>query len=196
MDFITKQKTAFWLIVILILLNVSTLVVLILNRQNQGPPMPHGKMPGDRNFFEKLNLNPEQEKAFTSYKDEYFDMIKTFNSKINKKKYELLEKLFVTEPDDKKLDNIADELGVLNAEYEKARFRHILKFKAILSEEQFQLFKNIVDRAYKPGPGMMGHGGPPPDFRNKPPGDRPPGPPDDNRDFNHDHKPPQPPDKK
>ena len=162
MDFITKQKSAFWLIVVLLLLNVTTLVLLLMPQDFKRPPMGKPGISSDKEFKSELNLTTKQKTQFEQYRKDYFDVLKNYTSQINNKKYELMEALFNNKPDTNKLNLLADELGVMNAEFEKARFGQILKFKTILTEEQFNVFKKIVDEAYKPKPGDMGRGGPPP----------------------------------
>lgn len=189
MDFVTKQRSAFWLIIILILLNCTTLFFLWFRPDFRPRPGMHHSFPKDRPFMEELKLTQEQKNQFEEYRHGYFEMVKNYTDKINSKKYELMGILFTKEPNRQQLNLLAEELGQLNSQFEKARFEKILNFKAILTEEQFGLFKGIVDEAYKPGPGKMGKNGPPPDFgegqprtmpprdANRPPREVPPPPP-------------------
>ncbi len=193
MDFVTKQKVALWIIVVLILLNLTTLILLWLPHEYHYPPMRPTEMPKDRKFISEFNLTPEQKSQFEQYRDEYFEVIKKYTGQINSKKYELMEMLFRKEPDNQKLNTLADELGQLNAEFEKVRFRQILKFKSILTDIQFNIFKKIVDEAYKPKPGEMDRGGPPPKFDARHPNDMPPPPP--GGEHRPDDTPPPPPKK-
>ena len=180
MDFITKQKVSFWLVVILILLNLTTLAVLWSRR---GPPRLTEPRPGpgDRTFVSDLNLTREQESRFEELRDEYFDVIRRYTAQINSKKHELMETLFQDELDNQKLNALADELGQLNAQLEKDRFEQILKFKTTLTDSQFNIFKRIVDEAYKPRPGEMDRRGPPPKFDAPCPGNSAPPPGSDDR---------------
>jgi hypothetical protein len=82
-----------------------------------------------------------------------------------------MEALFQEEPDGEKLNALADELGQLYAEMEKARYAQILEFKSTLTDTQFNIFKRIVDEACKPRPEEMDRGGPPHRFDAGPPGD-------------------------
>jgi Spy/CpxP family protein refolding chaperone len=187
MDFFTKQKSALWLIVVLIIMNLIILTLLLLPRGFPRPPMRRAPDPKDRASIEEFNLTPDQKSQFWQYRDKYFEVIKEYTDKINNKKYELMQMLFQKEPDSQKLNTLADELGGLYAEFEKARFEQILRFKTILTDVQFNVFKNIVNEAYKPKPGEMDRGGPPPEF------DAPYGPPPPTGDKHRPGEPPPPP---
>ena len=178
MDLVTKQKTTLWLIIVLVILNITTLVMLWLPGEARRIPGRHSTPPKDRTFFKELNLSMEQEKQFDQYRSEYFRVIGKYTRQINRKKYEIMEMLFKTEPDSQKLNVLTDELGLLNAKFEKVRFRQILKMKTILSDDQFNIFKKIVDVSYKPRPGDMDGRVPPHEFDERGPDNMPPPPPD------------------
>jgi Spy/CpxP family protein refolding chaperone len=186
MDLVTKQKSTLWLIIILVVLNITTIVMLWLPGGIRPRPERHPNLPKHQTFFKELDLTQEQKKKFDQYRNEYFRVIEKYTRQINLKKYEIMDMLFQPEPDSLRLNNISNELGQLNTEFEKVRFRQILRMKTILTDEQFNLFKIIVDESYKPKPGDMG----PPEFDGHHPKDMPPPPP--GGDFPPDDLPPPP----
>jgi len=121
-------------------------------------------------------------------------MIEKYTSAINGKKFELMETLFRKEANDQKLNALADELGHLNSAFEKARIGHIIKFRNILTDSQFDFFRNIAIEAYRPKPDELDRGGPPPEFDERHPDEMPPPPP--NNEHGPGEMPPPPPEEK
>ena len=131
MDLISKRKATLWLVIILVLFNIFTITMLWFSGGKHAGPERPSSGPKDRTLFSELNLSEEQKKQFDQYRSDYFVIIRSFTSRINQKKYEMMKMLFQSEPDSQNLDSLSDELGLLNAEFEKVRYRQILKMNII-----------------------------------------------------------------
>jgi hypothetical protein len=177
MDIITKQKTYFWLIAILIVINIVTLYFMW--SQRPGPPTQRqmGKRDMKGFLFKELNLDSTQQKLFEQYRDEHFKMIDSLFNRIGEVKKAILDEAWNTNPDREKITGLTKKIGELNALVEISLFDHFAKLKSVLKEDQLKKFKEMLSESFRIGMPGGGNGAnfPPPspgmrqDF---PPGNR------------------------
>ena len=172
MDWLTKQKTYVWLIIILVIINLTTLV-LLWNGRHGGPPQQPGKNdhPDTNKFLQKeLGLSNEQEKQFQQIRQNLFDSTNSFNENIRLKKTEIQREAFKDNPDAEKVNTLLNEIGDLQSKNERFMFKHFSELKKILTQEQMVKFNKVLDGfgKNKPNP-KMGEGMRPDGERQGPP---------------------------
>jgi len=146
MDLLVKQKIYVWVIIALILLNLSVLVLMWFS----GPKPPvmgekEKKLPIKDFFNKELGLTAEQQKTFDKLRDEHFKAIDTLIKQIESKRILVNEEMFKQNPDNAKIKQIADSIGSLTAQIEELRVGHFTKLYSLLDQKQAEKFKNMVE---------------------------------------------------
>jgi len=179
MDWLTKQKTQAWAIVVLVIINIATLVTLWMSRPALPPMFINGR-PDNNNFLKnELGLNTDQESKFQLLRKSLFDSMNVINKQIWTKKLEIHDQAFNPNPDIQKVNNLLQQIASLQVLSEKLLFNHFAGLKNILSPDQLIKFNKIISRPdiipgpHNPGeplqPGQIPHTGMPPH-----PGELPP----------------------
>nr|MDA3781092.1 hypothetical protein [Bacteroidales bacterium] len=78
----------------------------------------------------------EQRVNFKEINAKNFSEIKVFVNKLNAKRKEMISELDNNEPDMKKLDAIASEIGDFHAKLKKVNIRHYLEIKDLCNPKQ------------------------------------------------------------
>ena len=152
MDFLVKQKIYIWVIIALILLNLSVVVLLWLNAPK--PPVmveKERKFPVKDFFNKELGLTTEQQAAFEKLRDEHFKSIDTLRRQIDAKRSAMDEEMFKQNPDKAKIEQISDSIGNLTSEIERLRVAHFSKLYSLLDQKQAEKFRNIVKETHRYG---------------------------------------------
>jgi|ERR1035438_816806 hypothetical protein len=175
MDWLTKQKTQAWAIVVLVIINIATLVTLWMGRPTLPPMLINGR-PDINNFLKnELGLNNDQENKFNLLRKSLFDSMDVINTQIWIKKSEIQNQAFKENPDTQRVNNLLQEIAGFQVLNEKLMFNHFTQLYKVLSADQVVKFHKLLsmpgrnDHKNMPPPGMLPHAGMPPH-----PGELPP----------------------
>ncbi len=171
MDWLAKQKTYIWLIVLLIIINLTTLIILWFGRPGQ-PPFNRNERPDTNKFLKlELGLSDEQEKMFTQIRKIHFDSTGSLNEELWLKRRSIQQEAFKEIPDTQMVNTLSYEIGKLQEINEKFIFNHFLELKKVLNREQLVKFKEIISKKEKnrPQPFDGERQGPPPQDGMPPP---------------------------
>jgi len=173
MDIFTKKRSTSWIIILLILLNFSTLAMLWyshLRRPPLSPPPPGGgERPAALQHFlaRELDLTEEQSQKLKKLREKHFFQSKAILDKSHQLKERINAELFASVPDAAKVERLAAEIGEKQADLEKLRFSHFGDLMSICEEGQKAKFKSLLHELLRmTGPPKA----PPP--RKKPPNKR------------------------
>ena len=167
MDIFTKKCVTFWIIFLLVVLNISTVSMLWLN-QNRGPgaPPPRGKERQDHRTLEflqrELDLTDEQILQYNQLRQEHAEQTRVLINDIRRLKQEMMDEMFYDEPDTTKAMEIANLISKKQTEVERITFNHFLDLKELCGMEQVDKLRGLVDEFFR---------------RNLPPGQQEPPPP-------------------
>lgn len=168
MDFFTKKKLTTWAIVILVILNLSTLATLWFLELKRPPLLPSPRSGiGDVQPFlrRKLGLSEEQERQFRELRQRHFDRTNAMMDEIHQLKKEVMAELFVPQPDVEKVRRLSDEIGARQAELERLLFFHFQDLKAVCKPKQREKFRalmnDLLEMTRPPGPHMRHRKSPP-----------------------------------
>ena len=164
MDWLTKQKTYVWLIVVLIIINLTTLVFLWMGRPSH-PEMYPDKRPDTNKFLKnELGLHEEQDRKLKELRQALFDTTGKINEMIWVKKSLIQEESFKEISDNEKVNTLAKEIGELESKGEMLRYDHFVQVGKVLSDKQLEKFKKVLgqNRMHKPIPFEGQRQGPPP----------------------------------
>ena len=122
MDWLTKQKTYVWLVILLVIINLTTLIFLWIGRPNP-PEMNDRKRPDTSKFLkDELGLNEEQDRKLKELRQALFDTTGKINEMIWVKKNLIQEESFKEISDNEKVNTLAKEIGELESKGEMLRY--------------------------------------------------------------------------
>ena len=171
MNYFSTRRVAAWTIILLILLNLSTMAMLWMTRYQKPAirPPKNGDRATEQFLQQELGLTDEQARQFEELRQEHFQESKPIVEAMQQLKRELLEEVFASAPESETMQNIAEQIGTRQAELETLRYRHFLELKSLCQPEQVQkfraLFHEISPPEAHPAPGrppQSGPQGPPP----------------------------------
>ncbi len=142
MDFIMKKKIWFWVLIVLVIINVAALLTIMLQRNIPQPNTPPRLVEDldfrGMNYFlrHELNLSDEQFNTFQRMRRESMEESARIMIMLHEKRNEMLNELTASQPDQEKLGNLAKEMGDLHEKLKMKTFNHFLELKALCSPEQ------------------------------------------------------------
>lgn len=156
MDFFSQHKFTTLTIILLVVLNLFTLsVILIREFRAPAPPDFPGQDPGraDRvmHFLRnELDLSRDQVKHFIQLRRNHFEAVQQIETEMKDIKKKMMDELFTAQPDEKKLEALAQTIGQLESRRELITFRHFMELKGVCKEEQREKFEfllqNVIQR--------------------------------------------------
>lgn len=183
MDFFSGKRLTKLVIIILVILNVSTLTMLwVQHYRNKAysklPPPRRGPEKIQRFLERELSLSPEQARRFRKLRQDLASKGIKIQNQVHQLKSEIMEELFAPDFDRSKVNHFASDIGKKQAKLEILVFDHFQDLKKVLSPDQrkkFQLLVHdlliMIKESSQPRPDStpLRHKGPPPD-RNHLPG--------------------------
>ena len=161
MDFFTKNKFSFWIIVLLVMLNILTLTVLWVQKFRPLPPPGSDhpmemNRPGNVQHFLKreLHLSDQQAHKMEKFRQQHFLKSRKVRRNIHRLKKQIMDELFQSSVDSLKINKLAFEIGNRQAELETLLFYHFMDLKSICEPGQEpklkRLFIDIVEKMKLP----------------------------------------------
>ena len=154
MDIFAKKRVTFWIIFLLVVLNISTISMLWLN-QNRGPgaPPPRGKERQDNRTLEflqkELDLTDEQILQYDQLRQTHAEQTRVLIDDIRRLKQEMMDEMFYDEPDTAKAMQLADLIGEKQTEVEQITFDHFLDLKKLCGTEKIGKLRGLVDEFFR-----------------------------------------------
>jgi Spy/CpxP family protein refolding chaperone len=156
MDVFKQNKILFWIIIILVVINLGTIAGMWFLHFGRKPhheillpqhPMPDRKSPGIGRFEmlgTELKFNEEQMIKFNELRAGHQQEMKNYADKINGIKKKILADISMPEPDTAKANELFTEIGHYQASIEKEIFNHFRRIKMICTDEQKQKLNEIL----------------------------------------------------
>jgi len=154
-----RNRWMVWAIVVLAILNITTLVTFIyhknqaIEREIAAIPDPvksetESMLYSGRYFREELNLSKEQMVRFSQFNPEFRQDARAINIKLAEKRHEMLVEMAEKNSDRNKLNLLSDSIGYLHAELKKITFMYYLNFKSICSQEQQKKLEQLFGEVF------------------------------------------------
>jgi len=142
----TTQKILIAGIVVLVILNITTLSYIFFTSRNNFCFPPSEKRWDKKNILkEKLHLTDAQNEQVLQFKKEHKSKVSELRKKIDslrKQEFETIK----TEPfDADKANNIALAIGNAHSDLEKQNIAHFLEIRKILTQDQLPYFIEFID---------------------------------------------------
>ena len=184
MDVFMKNRFVRWTIIVLVLLNVSTLAMLwfVSTRRPTGPP-EHPRQRDEeaaRFLQEELQLDDDQFQEYLRLRDAHRNRADRINRTLMELKREMLGELFHEHPDTVRAFAIARRTGSLQVELERITLMHFMELKDLCGIEQKDKLESLLQQFFhqhRPGRPPGPEGQPPPRHEKRPlprDGHRPP----------------------
>lgn len=146
-----KKRITIYLIVIVTLINLSSLGTILYLKWTEEDNVPVNVLPGYR--FElikkELKLSPQQLEQFEKIRTELHSRLDTLDTKFNSLRKEMLSEIWQTqETDSQKIENILEKFNQLQSETQRWIVQHFFKFKDVLTPEQSEKFYKIVSERF------------------------------------------------
>ncbi|MEI6694813.1 MAG: hypothetical protein WCO13_01990 [Bacteroidota bacterium] len=144
MNYFIEKKSAFWTIVILVVLNVFTLSMIWILR----PPHPfplharHEKLIPDLVIAE-LKLDGKQAILFKESEIQQMRKINLLLDSLHQSKQELFLSSFDQAIDTLKMESLIHQIGSLNEEIDRISFSHIIELKHICNTHQKEILEDF-----------------------------------------------------
>lgn len=156
MDYFTKRRLVIWGFSILILLNLSALATIAYYRFFRPPREEVRIHPAWRKhkpepcLWKALNFTDAQKAQFDTVKNTYRNRSTKIIHALRQKRVAIIKELSTNEPDNAKLEKLADEIGKLHADLKKESIHHLLELKTICNTEQNEMlslhFNRMLER--------------------------------------------------
>ena len=147
MNYFTKKRLLFWGIILLVIMNVSSLATVWYQQHSVPfPPTPDRPPPQRTNQFllRELDLTDAQAEEFAELQRQHFDKTRRIHDAIRDLKNEFFAELSVEFPDTLHANRIAGEIGAKQTELELATFYHFLELKSKISPSQKEKFDGLI----------------------------------------------------
>ena len=155
MNFFSKNKVVFWLMIFLIAINLTILITFIVfysRKSNISDEKPTEK-PG-MVFSKELSLTSSQSEKVEIILTEYRNSTDSLTISIREYRASLLKELAKDIPDTTVLNNCADEICSLQRLMQKASINQYLELKKICNSDQCQRLSVLYFELY----GCQGNG--------------------------------------
>jgi uncharacterized membrane protein len=150
-----RTRMMIWAIVVLAVLNITTILTIIYHRHEPEPEstVPVSGTTGEeissvrfsgRFFRDELVLNAEQMNRFREFNPAFRQRVRDINLELNDLRRLMLEEMSSPYSDSARLNSLADSVGYLHADLKKRTYRYYMNFKDICNEEQ----KEKLDRMF------------------------------------------------
>jgi hypothetical protein len=139
MNFFNKNRLIFWLLLFLVVINISALLTFILFYSTQKKQKSeNADLQSFKVFQNELSLTPDQSEKVCSINAKYRILSEPVSSALKEKRSELLEELSTKKPDTLLLKRYAEEIGNLQKELQIASIRQYLDLKVVCDSCQCQ----------------------------------------------------------
>lgn len=162
----SKNRLMMWIIVLLALMNISTIVTIVYTRNQNKSRIDSnnaGQLENERSamrfsgryFRDELRFDRDQMKQFATFNPGFRRHVHYINSKLTGQRRCMLKEMSAREVDTIRLDQLCDSIGYLHAELKKATYGYYLDIKDICNNSQQlkleQLFNDMFSGDLQPG---------------------------------------------
>ena len=142
-----RQRYMIWAIVVLAVMNITTLITLLIhsgNSRETPTPVFSEKLRAEdpsvefsgRYFRDQLNLNSEQMAEFAQFNPQFRNKVRNININLMEIRQQMIMEMASEKTDTAKLNTLSDSIGYLHASLKKLTYGYYLDFKRICDNEQ------------------------------------------------------------
>lgn len=167
----TKNKLMIWAIVLLALMNISTIITILYNRNRaamitntQTPKLSESaavKFSG-RYFRDHLGFSPQQMDRFVEFNPEFRIQVLRINTELAGLRRRMLLEMSTGPSDTSRLNQLCDSIGHAHARLKKYTYQYYINIKNICDKQQKVELGQMFDEMFagEMPAGHQGKGGP------------------------------------
>jgi len=168
----SKYKIMVWSIVVLAVLNITTVITIFYNRYQSKHNLPvtsSGRGIIERNsmkfsgryFRDHLGLNAQQMNRFSKFNPTFRIQVQNINFDLADKRHRMLIEMSAFECDTVRLNQLSDSIGYLHARLKKLTYDYYLNFREICDCQQQEKLELLFSEmfAFEKQPGIHRQGG-------------------------------------
>ena len=163
MNFFQKNRLIFWVLIILVVINISALVSFFLFTKNQAPAACCS--PGEQQcmaFRDELKLSAEQTLKVAEVNNAYTKFAEPIATAIKENRAAILTELEKEVPDTLCLDSLTNQLALLQIKIQKENIKQYRALKLVCTPEQAQrlsaLYRDLYGCPMQTGQMKSSHG--------------------------------------
>jgi Spy/CpxP family protein refolding chaperone len=148
MDYFFKKRFSFWLVILLLLINIAAISTIIYHIiSDKSTTQTIEIKPDAGNIITgELGLSPDQKSNFKNINGNYNQQSQKILDQLTEKRSEMLAELAKDNPDTNLLHTIASEIGHLHTNLKLLTIENFLELKKLCTpEQQIQLSKMFSD---------------------------------------------------
>jgi hypothetical protein len=154
-----KNRWMGWAIVILAVMNITTILTIVYNR-NQSGQAESITVPGQlqtedasvkysgRYFRDHLNLNRTQMDRFVEFNPVFRQQARSINIDLDRIRHQMLIEMASKNSDNNKLDMLSDSIGFLHANLKKLTYGYYLNIKNICDQQQQKKLEQLFGEIF------------------------------------------------
>lgn len=154
-----NSRTLIWIIVLLVVFNVSTLATIGYHivKSNRGDDGGQNLTPSKGNvavqyngrfFRDSLNLSHEQMDKFRGINHHFRSDANDITLLLTKLRQRMMQNMSGAKPDTILLNNLSDSIGVLHARLKRDTYQYYLDIRGICNNEQQVKLKAIFEKIF------------------------------------------------
>lgn len=168
-----KSSLMAWAIVILAVMNISTIVTIVYHQQqSEKVAMPqtadqkqleaNSEKFSGQYFRDQLNLNREQMEKFRTINPVFRPKARDITMELAQIRKQMLTEMAAAKSDTTMLNALSDSIGHLHSDLKKITYRYYLEIKSICDPEQQKKLEQLFDEMFTndASMGFSGKGGP------------------------------------
>lgn len=155
----SKNSWMVWAIVVLAIMNISTLLtILYLRNQSQktefviAPDVVQSENSSikysGRYFRDQLNLSGDQMDRFVEFNPEFRQKARSININLERVRHLMLTEMAANKSDNNKLDMLSDSIGFLHANLKKLTYGYYLNIKSICDQQQQKKLEQLFGEIF------------------------------------------------
>ena len=155
MNFFSKNKVVFWLLIFLVVINLSAMVTFLMffSKNMTEPTLQPRENPGTA-MRKELSLSAAQSEKVEVILADYKNSIEPITANIRDYRSQLLEELAKDKPDTTLLNKCSDQICLLQKQMQKASVKQYMALKEICNPAQCQRLSALYFELY----GFQGKG--------------------------------------
>jgi len=155
----SKNQLMIWAIVVLVILNLTTIVTVFYYRNinNRKATVKEESTVQSENasmrfsgrwFRDQLNLSNEQMDRFRTFNPIFRQQVRDINIELNNLRGKMLDEMSAGDHDTAKLNSLADSIGYLHADLKVLTYKYYLDFKEICNKEQKEKLDSLFGEMF------------------------------------------------
>ena len=162
-----RIRLMIWAIIILAVMNITTIASVMLNRhkgnlQKTYPQISENESMrfSGRYFQEYLNLRPHQMEKFREFNPHYRQRVRDINLSLTEIRLMMLKEMSSNNADTLSLNMLSDSVGCLHADLKKLTYRYFMDFRNICEGQQQDKLEQLFGEMFATDnqPGQYGRG--------------------------------------